>query len=469
MAAVAARPEPPIAPIGGYPLVSMSATEQMSSPYMSPPFSSAYPSPYVSPPRAPPYLPPHEQPPPIPSPAPAVFPSPRINSPLSPHSPYSPRSARSPPTYSLSACSPATSPQLASPFLPNSIAEAARSFLSSAVLSPLGETIVASAVAGEGLGGGGAAWGGHVSAPAAAREAGASSGAARGEGRGACGGGARGWDDGGGAGGAGGAALGGRAAGGRASARRAAEEEAAVTMGPAAIFGAPLRGGAAAASAGVWGPPAQASALHAPSLQALPQQLSVGSRRYPYMHTAIYGCALCAAGVMALVFPMAFTVTLELLVAAVLVTGGLASLTAFLLQPSAPGAPLFLLLACLHTATALLLLLFPSFGALGLTLALAAWFMAKGASKLSLAHSLSSSHPPSSSPSSSLITAAAGTLSLIFGVTLALCAPFNATWLFALLLGTDLLVTGTAALFLAASASAAASGELHPLAPSRLV
>ncbi|CAI7896741.1 unnamed protein product [Closterium sp. NIES-54] len=56
-------------------------------------------------------------------------------------------------------------------------------------------------------------------------------------------------------------------------------------------------------------------------------------------------------------------------------------LSNLLLQRSAPGAPLFLLLACLHSATALLLLLFPSFGALGLTLALAAWFMAKPGSR----------------------------------------------------------------------------------------
>ncbi|CAI5535869.1 unnamed protein product [Closterium sp. Naga37s-1] len=347
---------------------------------MKPPFSSTYPSPYISPPRAPPYLPPHEQPPPIPSAAPAVFPSPHLNSPHSPRSPYSPRSARSPPTYSLSACSPATSPPLASPFLPNSIAEAARSFLSSAVLSPLGETIKASAVAGERRGGVGGVDSGKRG------EAGASSGAARGDGRDGCGGGASSGDGGrnpGGASGAGGAALGGeRLAGGKASARRAAEEEAAVTMGPAAIFGAPLRGGAAAAAAGAWGSSAQAAALHAPSLQSHPQQLPAGSRRYPYMHTAIYGCALCTAGVTAIVFPMAFTVTLELLVAIVLAIGGLASLAAFLLQRSAPDASLFLLLACLHSATALLLLLFPSFGALGLTLALAAWFMAKGVSKL---------------------------------------------------------------------------------------
>ncbi|CAI7895662.1 unnamed protein product, partial [Closterium sp. NIES-53] len=259
MATIGARSEPPpFTPLRGYPLVPISVTGHASPPYMKPPFSSAYPSPYISPPRAPPYLPPHEQPPPIPSAAPAVFPSPHFNSPHSPRSPYSPRSARSPPTYSLSACSPATSPPLASPFLPNSIAEAARSFLSSAVLSPLGETIMASAVAGEVRGGVGGA------VPGRRGEAGANSGAARGDGRDGYGGGASSGDGGrnpGGASGAGGAALGGeRLAGGKASARRAEKEEAAVTMGPAAIFGAPLRGGTVAAAAGAWGSSAQAAA-----------------------------------------------------------------------------------------------------------------------------------------------------------------------------------------------------------------
>jgi uncharacterized membrane protein HdeD (DUF308 family) len=159
------------------------------------------------------------------------------------------------------------------------------------------------------------------------------------------------------------------------------------------------------------------------------------------------GIALVALGVFAILIPQIATLTVEILVAWLLLfSGGIGLVTTFRMRP-APGFWWSLLSAVIAIGAGFVLLTSPATGAVSLTLVLVAFFIIEGVSSILFALD----HRPEI-PSGALVMIASGVVDLILAAMIFLGLPNSAGWAIGLLLGINLVFGGMALIAMAMQA-----------------
>lgn len=158
------------------------------------------------------------------------------------------------------------------------------------------------------------------------------------------------------------------------------------------------------------------------------------SRHWKGFMTA--GIILVLLGLAAIAFPVAFTFAAELLIGALLTAAGLVQLIHAFTMRRWGGFMLYLLGGLLAAVIGVLLLLYPLEGVVTLTLFLAAFFLAGGLFRLLMAFQIK--------PFASWgWLAFSGILGLALGGLILYLWPESSTWILGLMLGIDLLFTGS--------------------------
>lgn len=158
-------------------------------------------------------------------------------------------------------------------------------------------------------------------------------------------------------------------------------------------------------------------------------------RAHPKAFIAL-GVVSIVLGVVALLFPFAATLATELVIGAVLVAAGVAQVVQGLKLRAWDGWGMLVAGGALSTLVGLLLLFFPMTGVLSLTFILAAFFLAGGAVRAVSAFRM---RPRDGWG----WLFASGLLSVALGVIVLAQWPEAARWLLGLLLGVDLIFSGT--------------------------
>lgn len=154
---------------------------------------------------------------------------------------------------------------------------------------------------------------------------------------------------------------------------------------------------------------------------------------WPYL---AMGGLLVVLGLLALLFPMTATFAVETALGVVLTVAGAAGIIHAVAGRHWPGWMPTLLLGITAGAVGLLLLLFPRSGVLSLTLVVGVLLLAMGAIKGVYAAMLRRWR-------GSLWLGLAGVLSLVLGVLILSAWQSAALWVLGVLVGVDLIVTGT--------------------------
>ena len=142
-------------------------------------------------------------------------------------------------------------------------------------------------------------------------------------------------------------------------------------------------------------------------------------------------------GIAAVLLPFLATIAIEFIAAVILLIAGAVNIIHALHSARLKGMAIRLLSGILYGALGVILLLFPLTGALTLTIILAILFILSGIFKI--IHSLSIK------PLASWVWLMfSGILSLILGIIIWFALPQAATWVIGLLLGIELLITGSA-------------------------
>lgn len=147
------------------------------------------------------------------------------------------------------------------------------------------------------------------------------------------------------------------------------------------------------------------------------------------------GLAVLLAGILAAALPQIATLTVELLVGAVLLFTGVMHLVHAFQVSRWRSTTWEMLLAAIFLLAAAVFLLYPFSGALALTLLLGFFFLIHGGFKIPLALALRQR------PGWGWMLAS-GILSIILGMLLLIGLPGTALWVIGLILGVDLIFTG---------------------------
>jgi len=150
----------------------------------------------------------------------------------------------------------------------------------------------------------------------------------------------------------------------------------------------------------------------------------------------IEGGLLVALGLLAIVVPRMFTFGIELLIGIVLLVTGLLSAVRAIRLQGLPGTGMALMYGILAALVGILLLANPLSGAITLTLLLGLLFLVQGASETATA--LQHREWPSW-----VWILLSGIASLVIGLVLLLGLPGTAAWAVGLLVGINLLFTGS--------------------------
>lgn len=151
----------------------------------------------------------------------------------------------------------------------------------------------------------------------------------------------------------------------------------------------------------------------------------------------ISGGLAVALGVLAIVFPLAASIGVELIIGAILTAAGLIELFRVFWMRRAGRILANLLVGLLLLATGILLLAFPLQGVVSLTIVVAAFFAALGTVKLVYAVQMRRS------PGWPWL-AVSGAVSVALGLILLFALPEAAFWALGLLVGIDLIFFGAA-------------------------
>jgi uncharacterized membrane protein HdeD (DUF308 family) len=157
------------------------------------------------------------------------------------------------------------------------------------------------------------------------------------------------------------------------------------------------------------------------------------------------GIALIVLGIAAISTPQLTTLATELFIGWILVIGGVVQAVNALYSRRWGGFFLALLVGVLYLVVGLLLLSYPLRGVLALTLVLGMFFLIEGAMKITISFALS--------PLGNWgLVLASGIASLIIAFLILANWPSTAAWAIGLLLGLDLLFSGTSMAAVALSA-----------------
>lgn len=157
------------------------------------------------------------------------------------------------------------------------------------------------------------------------------------------------------------------------------------------------------------------------------------------------GVLLVALGIAAIIFPVAATLAIEVVIGWILVISGLAGIVQAYRAARWKGFLFTLLGALLSLAIGTLLLLYPLTGAISLTLVIAAFFFAGGVFRVLLALQVRPLDHWG-------WTLASGILALAIAVLILVQWPEAAAWVIGLLVGVDLLFGGWTSILLALAA-----------------
>ena len=164
------------------------------------------------------------------------------------------------------------------------------------------------------------------------------------------------------------------------------------------------------------------------------------------------GVAMAAIGVLAIVFPVIATLTVEILIGWVLVLVGLVTLfSSFRVEGTGPFFGT-LLLALLELGVGLYLLTHPAIGIVTLTLLLAALFLVEGAVQLSFAFEMRAEQ-------SWLWMLFSGLVSIAVGLIIAAGLPGVSLFALGLVVGINFLSTGVAFMLLSQAVPDRAAGS----------
>ncbi|KAJ7553465.1 hypothetical protein O6H91_06G099200 [Diphasiastrum complanatum] len=160
---------------------------------------------------------------------------------------------------------------------------------------------------------------------------------------------------------------------------------------------------------------------------------------------SIYGALLSAVGVLAILFPIVFSLAVGQFVAWLLVLGGILSLVQFFLMCGAPGTSSFLLLGILHMAIGLWIITKPISGGMLLIYVASGWFVGHGVLKLLTAYQVRNL---TSWPA----VMASGVLSFVLALVILVLSPRYGLLFLGVIFGVDLLVSGIAMMLIACMA-----------------
>lgn len=155
-----------------------------------------------------------------------------------------------------------------------------------------------------------------------------------------------------------------------------------------------------------------------------------------------FGVLAIILGVLAILFPTAVGVSVEIALGLVLAAMGVIELVRVFFMRGEARVGGNVILAVLALAAGVLLVMFPLQGVLSLTLVFSAFFIAGGVAKLIYAFQVKEE------PAWTWL-AVSGALSILLGVVLWTLVADAALWAFGLLLGVDLIVFGVAQLMFA--------------------
>lgn len=159
----------------------------------------------------------------------------------------------------------------------------------------------------------------------------------------------------------------------------------------------------------------------------------------------VLGVLLILFGTAAILFPLAATLAVELLVGAVLVASGAVALVQAFGASGWKGFLLSLLAALLSLAVGAVLLFYPITGVISLTLLIGAFFFATGVVRVLLALRIR----PNDQWGWIMVS---GVLALILSALILLAWPRAAGWIIGLLVGVDLIFAGWGAVALGLAA-----------------
>eukprot|EP00270_Netrium_digitus_P009043 TRINITY_DN2735_c0_g1_i2.p1 TRINITY_DN2735_c0_g1~~TRINITY_DN2735_c0_g1_i2.p1 ORF type:complete len:229 (+),score=70.70 TRINITY_DN2735_c0_g1_i2:210-896(+) len=159
--------------------------------------------------------------------------------------------------------------------------------------------------------------------------------------------------------------------------------------------------------------------------------------------TGGYGAVLLIVGIVAIVFPLTFSYAITLSMGLILlVVSAVSFITSCLMLPTS-GSAAFLFLGLLHGVAALFLLFDVSGGIILITIVLATWLILKGAGKMYLAY-VTEHHKEMRIP-----FIISGIFSVVLGIFVIIIMNRNTEELLGILLGSDLVATGLAAITIA--------------------
>jgi uncharacterized membrane protein HdeD (DUF308 family) len=147
------------------------------------------------------------------------------------------------------------------------------------------------------------------------------------------------------------------------------------------------------------------------------------------------GAIMMLLGITAILLPFVATMTIEMLIAIILVVAGLTQIVHAFKCQHKKGLALRLLAGILYGLVGILLMAFPLYGALTLTLLLAVMFAIAGAFKIALALNIK----PFPSWDWLMIS---GLVAVFISALIWIGLPGTATWTIGLLVGIELLLSG---------------------------
>lgn len=168
---------------------------------------------------------------------------------------------------------------------------------------------------------------------------------------------------------------------------------------------------------------------------------NIGNLRKQWGWFFALGLLMMLFGFVIIMYPVAGTFTIELLLGLILLIGGLAHIALSLQAKKWGGFLITLLSGIVYGAAGLLLLLYPLEGVITLTLFLGAFLLVTGVLKGALAFKLK----PSSSGNWLLFNSI---ITILLGILILISWPSDALWVIGLLFGIDMLFGGLSSMML---------------------
>ncbi|XP_024545036.1 uncharacterized protein LOC112351400 isoform X1 [Selaginella moellendorffii] len=159
------------------------------------------------------------------------------------------------------------------------------------------------------------------------------------------------------------------------------------------------------------------------------------------INLAVYGAGLVLVGLVAIVFPLSFTLAIGKLISWLLVFGGAMALIQFFFMCGAPGTSSFLLLGALYMIVGLLMVIHPLRSGTLLIVVMAMWFLLHGVFKAVMASQVRNFATWPTLMGS-------GVISVVLAFLVLLLAPRLGLVTLAVVFGMDLLLSGVSMLLL---------------------